>query len=633
MQDNKNNQDAFLRNIRLKAEEGDADAQYNLGISYLLGDGVSQDFAKAAKWCRLAADQGHADAQNSLGRFYLDRFPVDGNGEIQDWVEAVNLFRKAAEQGHPDAQFNLSMCFFCGEGVSQDIAEGAKWCHLAAEQGHPDAQYNLSRCFFRGDGVPQDYAEAAKWCGLSAEQGCMAAQNELGHYYMDGDGVTQDFSEGIEWFRLAAEQGHPEAQFNLGESYRVGVGVQQDLNEAIKWCLKAAEQEHIEAQFILGVLFSSRRADGSVLFSTIEDEKKGVYWYRKAAERGHAEAQHSLGKYYTHRRMNASMRGDDSDEPNLQEVTKDQQTAAEWFRKAAEQGHPDAEQMLANVGVNYFEMPDEAGVEYEEDDDFEDDDDELEPEEEVAYELTKHRHPLLSPLPASELSPVIVKMPVKSNTLGMSFKSLPGGTFTMGEGSKAHQVTLTNAFDLGVYAVTQEQYEAVMGTNPSDFEGPQNPVEDVSWDDAVEFCRKLSALPAEKSAGYVYRLPTEAEWEYACRAGTTSGYSFGDSESDLGDYGWYMDNSGLTAHPVGGKKPNLWGLYDMHGNMSEWCQDWYGHYPSGSVIDPTGAASGSHRVGRGGSWDYSSHICRSATRFRILPSLSLGFRVLRSSIK
>jgi formylglycine-generating enzyme required for sulfatase activity len=130
-------------------------------------------------------------------------------------------------------------------------------------------------------------------------------------------------------------------------------------------------------------------------------------------------------------------------------------------------------------------------------------------------------------------------------------------------------------------------------------------------------------------------LPTEAEWEYACRAGTQTAYSFGDSESELADYAWYGPNSGRTTHPVGSKKPNAWGLYDMHGNVSEWCQDWYGSYPSGSVTDPTGPYSGSHRVSRGGGWDGIS-VCRSAIRLWGRPGYrgsDIGFRVLRSSIK
>jgi formylglycine-generating enzyme required for sulfatase activity len=223
----------------------------------------------------------------------------------------------------------------------------------------------------------------------------------------------------------------------------------------------------------------------------------------------------------------------------------------------------------------------------------------------------------------------------------MRFVPIQAGTFTMGDANSfddetPHQVTLTQPFELGVYEVTQEQYEAVMGTSPSEFDGLQNPVETVSWDDAVEFCRKLSAMPAEKKAGYVYRLPTEAEWEYACRAGTTTEYSFGDSESKLGEYAWYAKNSGHTTHPVGKKKPNAWGLYDMHGNVYEWCQDWYGDHPSGSVTDPTGAASGRGRVLRGGSFLSQTSDVRSAKRAYLQPVISAvtyGFRVLRSSVE
>jgi formylglycine-generating enzyme required for sulfatase activity len=181
--------------------------------------------------------------------------------------------------------------------------------------------------------------------------------------------------------------------------------------------------------------------------------------------------------------------------------------------------------------------------------------------------------------------------------------------------------------------VTQEQYEAVMGTNPSRFKKPQNPVEQVSWDDAVEFCRKLSELPAEKKAGYVYRLPTETEWEYACRAGTTTKYSCGDSNSKPGDYAWYDRNSNNTTRPAGQKQPNPWGLYDMHGNVWEWCQDRHGRYPSGSVTDPTGSASGDRRVLRGGSFNSPASYIHSAFRGFRQPGnrrLSDGFRPART---
>jgi formylglycine-generating enzyme required for sulfatase activity len=240
-------------------------------------------------------------------------------------------------------------------------------------------------------------------------------------------------------------------------------------------------------------------------------------------------------------------------------------------------------------------------------------------------------HVTLANFPAA----VLKRLPPLTNTIGMKLKLLPPGTFMMGDASgedneTPHQVTLTQPFQMGIHEVTQEQYAKVMGKNPSRLKGANNPVENVSWFDAVEFCRKLSELPAERAAGRVYRLPTEAEWEYACRAGTTTKYSFGDDDSKLVDYAWFDGNSFERTHRVGGKKPNAWGFYDMHGNVWEWCQDWYGDYPDHAVPDPTGPASGSYRVLRGGSWGGPAGICRSAFRFGCEPSGRIdrfGFRV------
>jgi len=226
---------------------------------------------------------------------------------------------------------------------------------------------------------------------------------------------------------------------------------------------------------------------------------------------------------------------------------------------------------------------------------------------------------------------------------------IPAGRFRMGvqAGEDDDQKTgyqwvrITKSFQMGKYEVTQEQWEKVMGTNPSNFKGAKNPVENVSWDDCQEFLKKLNALPHPNPlppgegarVRDLFRLPTEAEWEWACRAGTRTRFCFGDEESGLADYGWYDGNSGGTTHPVGTRKPNAWGLFDCHGNVWEWCADWYGYdcYTRWPKDDPTGPATGSDRVLRGGPWDFNPGFCRSSGRDRsILAGRigNLGFRAV-----
>ena len=217
-----------------------------------------------------------------------------------------------------------------------------------------------------------------------------------------------------------------------------------------------------------------------------------------------------------------------------------------------------------------------------------------------------------------------------------AFRGCPAGSFKMGSPSSEsgrdndegpqHEVTFTKGFWMLETEVTQAMWRSVMGSNPSHFKGDNLPVEQVSWDDCQEFCKKLS-----NKIGMKISLPTEAQWEYACRAGTTGVYA-----GDLDAMGWYSSNSGSETHPVGQKQANAWGLYDMHGNVWEWSQDWYGDYPSGSVTDPTGPKGGSHRVIRGGGWNYYAQYCRSAIRNGRTPgnrSLHLGFRLVGSAQK
>jgi formylglycine-generating enzyme required for sulfatase activity len=222
----------------------------------------------------------------------------------------------------------------------------------------------------------------------------------------------------------------------------------------------------------------------------------------------------------------------------------------------------------------------------------------------------------------------------------MKFAWIPPGHFLMGgngvQNNPQHRVTISKGFWMGIYPVTQAQWQAVMGYNPSNFSGPDRPVEIASWDDCQEFCEKMAEL-----TGKPIRLPTEAEWEYACRAGTTSEYFSGNGEEALKRVGWYGGNSGRETHPVGEKKaPNSWGLHDVHGNVWEWCQDLLGPLGSENVTDPVNLGDdddddddddvhGDARVLRGGCW-YENANCRAAFRAGCAPGTrdeDCGFRV------
>jgi formylglycine-generating enzyme required for sulfatase activity len=227
---------------------------------------------------------------------------------------------------------------------------------------------------------------------------------------------------------------------------------------------------------------------------------------------------------------------------------------------------------------------------------------------------------------------------------------IPPGTFRMGsptnevdrfdgEGPQT-EVIISRGFWMGKYEVTQGEYLAVMGNNPSHFKGDTTrPVETVSWHDAVAYCAALTEREREAgriAANAVYRLPTEAEWEYACRGWTSTRFSYGDDPgyTNLTNHAWYLDNSEGQTHSVGQKLPNAWGLHDMHGNVWEWCQDWYGDYSGGVALDPQGPEAGSNRVIRGGDWYLwygSARYCRSANRSSHYPDLryyGIGFRVV-----
>jgi len=201
------------------------------------------------------------------------------------------------------------------------------------------------------------------------------------------------------------------------------------------------------------------------------------------------------------------------------------------------------------------------------------------------------------------------------------------GIFRMGE-APGHTVELTQGFWLGETTCTQELWREVMGENPSRFRGENLPVENVSWNDCQRFLETLN----DRKPGLNPLLPTEAEWEYACRARSIGAYCFGEDDRRLSEYAWFGDSKGGETHPVGSKTPNDWGLYDMHGNVWEWCRDWYGAYPDVPMVDPVGPDSGSNRVLRGGAWFNGAGYCRSAYRFCPTPGYRYGrdgFRLAR----
>jgi formylglycine-generating enzyme required for sulfatase activity len=226
----------------------------------------------------------------------------------------------------------------------------------------------------------------------------------------------------------------------------------------------------------------------------------------------------------------------------------------------------------------------------------------------------------------------------QKNSIGMEFVLIPAGSFMMGADKNfenafdnelpKHKVIISKPFYMGIYEVTQEQWVAVMGSNPSRFKERNNPVESVSWNDVQKFIKKLNA----KENTDKYRLPTEAEWEYAARAGSIKTYGFSDDSGEFKNHGWVKQNSKAKTNPVGQKHPNLWGLYDMYGNVFEWVNDLYAdnYNINQNAIDPQGAVYGSNRVFRGGSWFVLAKDARIALR-SFFPSDShradLGFRI------
>ena len=477
------------------------------------------------------------------------------------WAETT--YSKALEEkailGDADAMLELSTCYRFAMGVKKDLDWANYWLECSAKAGNTKALTVLTSLGDKGTGLKDakrqeldskvqkerqklqddasiDYSTYNDALYRKAQSGEARAQNSLGLCYHDGKGVTKDYSQAVYWYRKAADQGYASAQYNLGYCYKKGNGVSKDFKQAAQWYRKAAEQGNASAQNGLGYCY--RHGEG-----VDKSDTQAVYWYRKSAEQGNKYGLFNMGFCYE----------------NGYGVTKDIDKAIEWYRKAADKGNDDAQDALNRLNG------------------------------------------------ASGDSGNNQTFTVKGVSFTMVY--VEGGTFSMGATSEqgtnvsaaerpVHTVYLSDYY-IGQTEVTQELWEAVMGTNPSHFKGAKRPVEMVSWNDCQAFVKKLSRL-----TGKTFRLPTEAEWEYAARGGNKSrGYKYSGSNT-LDDVAWHSGNSGKETHPVGTKRANELGIYDMSGNLWERCNDYYDadYYSSSPYLNPKGPATGSFCVCRDGSY-------------------------------
>ena len=458
-------------------------------------------------------------------------------------------------------------------------------------------RYRIASSYYNN----KEYDKALEWYHKAADWGAPNAQNMIGIMYSNGYGVEEDEYEATRWFRKSAEQGYNWGQYNLGLQYQSGEGADKDYAEAYKWFRKAADQGLANAQNRIGMFYDSG-------YAVDEDDVEAVKWFRMAAEQGYDWGQINLGHMYRYGKG----------------VPTNIAKAKEWYRKAAAQGNERATELLK----------------------------ELENDEKPTQLLR-----------------------LSANGVGFNLCFIEGGSYNMGSSDSysyydekpIHSVTLSS-FYMGETEVTQALWKAVMGNNPSYFVGDNLPVDQVSWDDCQQFVKKLSQI-----TGKEFRLPTEAEWEYAARGGSNASlYNHEDiiingnnNSPNLDPLAWYAGNCGRDytskegcdvdnsidiseweekqysdtrggTHPVGKKLPNDYGLYDMLGNVMEWCSDYEGDYESGSQTNPQGPSSGSERVLRGGAWSYRPKACRVSYRSSLEHDTAkkhTGLRVVLSAEK
>ena len=315
---------AYTQSLHQDALKGDSNAQYELGYSYLFGEGLEKDEQTGFKWLLESAKQGISDAQYYVGWCYFN-----GVGVSKDAQLGFLWSLKAAEQGHADAQCIVGLCCFNENGASKDESQGYRWLLKSAEQGYALAEYYVGHCYMNGDGVLKDERQGFGWYMKAAEQGLADAQYWVGFCYMLGKGIHKNEYQGYQWFFKSAEQGNAISQRNVGHCYMDGTGVQKDERQGFQWYMKSAEQGLADAQCDIGLCYIEGKG-------VSKDERQGFQWYMKSAEQGLAEAQCSLGFCYM------SGRG----------VSEDDHQGFQWYMKAAEQGLPEAQYRVGYCYMN-----------------------------------------------------------------------------------------------------------------------------------------------------------------------------------------------------------------------------------------------------------------------------------------
>jgi len=647
--------------VREFAEKGDPEAQYYLGLHCE----IENNMAEAVKWYRKAADQDDLDAQYKLGVCY-----ENGKGVSPDCKEAVKWYRKAAENGVIEAQIALGACYENGKGVSPDCKEAVKWYRNAADRNNTEAQYKLGFCYETGSEIRSE-DKAAIWYRRAAEKGHAGAQYKIAQFYETGKGVEKNVNESIPWYVKAANQGNLDAQLRLGRYYSMvdSKGKPLDMAAAIRWYEKAAEQGYQDADLFITIGSCYENND-----YVNRDVKEAFDWYRKAADLGSAEAQAKVKQYtkaiqqeearqkkekevaarkarkeeaarivreaetamqdaWQYEEMSrASLeesirRGDDEEEI----ARKRESQVEDWQRflkkeKAWQEARKEAERILQGKVELKFAEPQEQETEAT-----------RKAREEAERKARDARH---AEAADNALAQLIGNMTVKmsggkatiafSSGLNLEMIKVEAGTFKAGSDESPREVKLTKDYFIGQTEVTQAQWKAVMGYNPSEFVGDDLPVVTISWNEAMQFCENLNRT-GEAPKGWKFMLPTVIQWEYAaCGGNKSKGYTYSGS-NNIDEVAWYMNNSSRTQ-PVGKKQANELGLYDMTGNVNEWClDDWKEKRDEWKAEFSRKNDRGGKRVIRGGCWNYADYDCHTRrwddnASYDYLPN-NLGFRL------